>query len=111
MCRSTSGRAWRLRARGLPGKPRGFSTAKGCSDRKKRHPQKGLASMRKIGSLGLTIGASIVAVSAVSLIFLAFAADRSGQVGEQVAGDGQPPIPDPPDWNWDVRPILSQTCS
>jgi hypothetical protein len=66
--------------------------------------------MRKIGSLGLTIGASIVAVSAVSFIFLAFAADKSGQVAEQVADAGSAPIPDRPDWNWDVRPILSQNC-
>ena len=41
--------------------------------------------MRKIGSLGLTIGASVVAVSASAFIFLAFAADKSGQVAEKVA--------------------------
>src|SRR5215467_12781240 len=66
--------------------------------------------MRKIGSLGLTFGASVVAVSAVSFIFLAFAADKSSQVAEEVAGAGSAPIPDRPDWNWDVRPILSQNC-
>ncbi len=66
--------------------------------------------MRKIGSLGLTIGASIVAVSAGAFAFLAFANDKSGQVAEEVANAGSAPIPDRPDWNWDVRPILSQNC-
>jgi hypothetical protein len=66
--------------------------------------------MRKIGSLGLTIGASIVAVSAGAFAFLAFASDKSGQVAEEVANAGSVPIPDRPDWNWDVRPILSQNC-
>jgi Protein of unknown function (DUF1549)/Planctomycete cytochrome C len=69
----------------------------------------GLASMRKIGSLGLTIGASIVAVSAGTFI-LAFAYGKSGQMAEGVANAGSAPIPDRPDWNWDVRPILSQNC-
>ena len=54
--------------------------------------------MRKIGSLGLMIGASIVAVSAGSFIFLAFAADKSGQMAEQVADAGSAPILDRPDW-------------
>src|SRR6266566_1673512 len=73
--------------------------------------------MRKIGSLGLTIGArgltigaSIVAVSAGTFIFLAFAHDKSGQVAEDVANAGSARIPDRPDWNWDVRPILAQNC-
>jgi Protein of unknown function (DUF1553)/Protein of unknown function (DUF1549)/Planctomycete cytochrome C/Concanavalin A-like lectin/glucanases superfamily len=66
--------------------------------------------MRKIGSLGLTIGASIVVVSAGTFIFLAFAHDKSGQVAEAVADAGSARIPDRPDWNWDVRPILSQNC-
>jgi Planctomycete cytochrome C len=66
--------------------------------------------MRKIGSLGLTIGASIAAVSAGSFIFLASANDKSGQVVEGAANAGSAPIPDRPDWNWDVRPMLSQNC-
>jgi Protein of unknown function (DUF1553)/Protein of unknown function (DUF1549)/Planctomycete cytochrome C/Concanavalin A-like lectin/glucanases superfamily len=66
--------------------------------------------MRKTGSLGLTIGASIVAVSAGTFIFLASANDKSGQAAEAVANAGSAPIPDRPDWNWDVRPILSQNC-
>jgi Protein of unknown function (DUF1549)/Planctomycete cytochrome C len=65
--------------------------------------------MRKIGSLGLTIGASIVAVSAGTFI-LAFAYGKSGQMAEGMANAGSAPIPDRPDWNWDVRPILSQNC-
>ena len=63
--------------------------------------------MRKIGSLGVTIGASVLAVSAGAFAFLAFANDKSGQ---DVANGGSVPIPDRPDWNWDVRPILSQNC-
>jgi hypothetical protein len=66
--------------------------------------------MRKIGSLGLTIGASIVAVSAGTFIFVALAHDKSGQMAEEVANAGSAAIPDRPDWNWDVRPILSQNC-
>ena len=66
--------------------------------------------MRKIGSLGLTIGASIIAVSAGTFVFLAFANDKSGQAAAEVANAGSVPIPDRPDWNWDVRPILSQNC-
>src|SRR5215472_1749041 len=66
--------------------------------------------MRKIGSLGLTIGATIVAMSAGTFVFLAVANDKSGQVAEEVASAGRAPIPDRPDWNWDVRPILSQNC-
>jgi Planctomycete cytochrome C len=66
--------------------------------------------MRKIGSLGLTIGASIVAVSAGTFIFVALAYDKSGQMAEEVANAGSAAIPDRPDWNWDVRPILSQNC-
>src|SRR6266849_8811634 len=67
---------------------------------------KGLASMRKIGSSSLAIGASIVAVTAGILL----AHEKSGQVADKVADAGSAPIPDRPDWNWDVRPILSQNC-
>src|SRR3569623_3754785 len=49
------------------------------------------------------IGASIVAVSAGILV--ACAHDMGGQVA-----DASQAIPDHPDWNWDVRPILSQNC-
>src|SRR5215475_2709473 len=66
--------------------------------------------MRKIGSLGLTIGASIVAVSAGAFAFLAFANDKSSQMTEEVANAGSAAIPDRPDWNWDGRAILSQNC-
>jgi hypothetical protein len=52
----------------------------------------------------LMIGASIVAVTAGILV--ACAHDKGGQVAEA----GMAPIPDRPDWNWDVRPILSQNC-
>ena len=67
--------------------------------------------MRKIGSLSLTVGASIVAVTAG--IFLVYARDKSQVVGKaatEAADAGSVPIPDRPDWNWDVRPILSQNC-
>jgi len=68
--------------------------------------------MRKIGSSSLTIGASIIAVTAG--ILLVSAHDQSGQVTDKVANNapeaGSAPIPDHPDWNWDVRPILSQNC-
>jgi cytochrome c553 len=64
--------------------------------------------MRKIGSLSLTIGATFVAATVG--ILLAFAHDESGQVGKEVADAGSATIPDRPDWNWDVRPILSQNC-
>jgi hypothetical protein len=64
--------------------------------------------MRKIGSLGLTIGASIVAAGAGISVFLAVA-NGSRQAAAEVAA-GSAPIPDRPDWNWDVRPILSQNC-
>src|SRR6266849_6381684 len=67
---------------------------------------KGLASMRKIGSSSLAIGASIVAVTAGILL----AHEKSGQVADKVADAGSAPIPDRPDWNWDVRPILAQNC-
>ena len=66
--------------------------------------------MRRIGFLGLTIGASIIAVSAGTSIFLAFADDKSGQVAKEVTDAGSAPLLDRPDWNWDVRPILSQNC-
>jgi hypothetical protein len=57
----------------------------------------------RIGSLGLVVGASVVAVTAG--ILMACAHDKGGQVAD--AGQA---IPDRPDWNWDVRPILSQNC-
>src|SRR5215467_11416224 len=64
--------------------------------------------MRKIGSSSLTIGASIIAVTAG--ILLVSARDQSGQVANNAPEAGSGPIPDRPDWNWDVRPILSQNC-
>ena len=64
--------------------------------------------MSKIGSLSLAIGASVVAVSAG--ILLAYAHDKRGQVASQAADAGSALIPERPDWNWDVRPILSQNC-
>src|SRR5260370_42361695 len=72
--------------------------------------------MRKIDSLSLTVGASIVAVTGG--IFLVHAHDKSqvgksqvvGKVATEVADAGGVPIPHRPDWNWDVRPILSQNC-
>jgi hypothetical protein len=51
----------------------------------------------------LMIGASVVAVTAGILV--ACAHDKGGQVA-----DASQAIPDRPDWNWDVRPILSQNC-
>jgi hypothetical protein len=51
----------------------------------------------------LMIGASVVAVTAG--ILAACAHDKGGQVA-----DASQAIPDRPDWNWDVRPILSQNC-
>ena len=51
----------------------------------------------------LMIGASIVAVTAGVLV--ACAHDKGGQVA-----DASQAIPDRPDWNWDVRPVLSQNC-
>ena len=59
--------------------------------------------MRKFGTSGLMIGASVVAVAAGVLV--ACAHDKTGQVAEASQA-----IPDRPDWNWDVRPILSQNC-
>jgi len=59
--------------------------------------------MRKFGSSGLMIGASVVAVAAGILV--ACAHDKGGQVAEASQA-----IPERPDWNWDVRPILSQNC-
>jgi len=53
--------------------------------------------------LSLVIGASVVAVSAG--ILAACAHDKVGQVA-----DASQAIPDRPDWNWDVRPILSTNC-
>jgi hypothetical protein len=61
--------------------------------------------MRRIGSPGLMIGASVVVVAAAAGILAACAHDKGGQVAV-----GGAPIPDRPDWNWDVRPILSQNC-
>ena len=52
----------------------------------------------------LMIGASVVAVSAGILV--ACAHDKGGQLADA----GGQVIPDRPDWNWDVRPILSQNC-
>jgi hypothetical protein len=49
------------------------------------------------------IGASVVAVAAGVLV--ACAHDKGGQVAESSQA-----IPDRPDWNWDVRPVLSQNC-
>ena len=65
--------------------------------------------MRKIGSLGLTVGASIVAISAGTFVFLAFSDGKSGRAAEKAANAASA-IPDRPDWNWDVRPLLSQNC-
>src|SRR6266481_2652209 len=86
---------------------------KGFSIGKKGCPSgKGLASMRKIGFSTLTIGASIVAATAG--VLLAGPHDKSGQVAKEaakeVADAGSAAIPDRPDWNWDVRPILAQNC-
>ncbi|MDB5458579.1 MAG: hypothetical protein JWO72_320 [Caulobacteraceae bacterium] len=60
--------------------------------------------MRKIGSSSLMIGASVAAMAVGILV--ACAHDKGGQVADA----GGAPIPDRPDWNWDVRPILSQNC-
>src|SRR5262249_20483967 len=66
----------------------------------------------KIGSSSLMIGASVVALTAGLL--LAFGPGNGGQAAGTSAGkladEGGPPIPERPDWNWDVRPILSQNC-
>jgi hypothetical protein len=54
--------------------------------------------MRKIGSLSLTVGASIVAVTGG--IFLVYANHKSQIVGQVVGKVGTAPIPDRPDRNW-----------
>ncbi len=56
--------------------------------------------MRKIGSSSLMIGAGVAAMAVGILV--ACAHDKGGQVADA----GGAPIPDRPDWNWDVRPIL-----
>src|SRR5260370_26624846 len=71
------------------------------------HSERGLTSMRKIGSLSLTAGASIVAVTGG--VFLVYAHDKSqvdksqvvGKVATEAADAGSVRIPDRPDWNWD----------
>jgi hypothetical protein len=59
--------------------------------------------MAQVNRFCLLIGASVVAVSAGILV--ACAHDKGGQVA-----DASQAIPDRPDWNWDVRPILSTNC-
>ena len=59
--------------------------------------------MRQLNRAKLLIGASGLAVALGLLV--ACAHDKSGQVV-----DASQAIPDRPDWNWDVRPILSQNC-
>ena len=61
----------------------------------------------KIGSSHLLIGASIIAVTA-GILFAR--AHDNGQMSNGAADAGTIAIPDRPDWNWDVRPILSQNC-
>jgi len=68
--------------------------------------------MHKIGSLTLTVGASIVAVTGG--IFLVYANDKSqvvGKVATEAADAGSVRIPDRPDWNWDVRRSCRRTAS
>src|SRR4051812_36235145 len=60
--------------------------------------------MAKMSALSLAAGASILAVTAGILV--ACASDRTGKAADA----GFAAIPDRPDWNWDVRPILSQNC-
>src|SRR5215831_7099616 len=76
---------------------KGFSTAKMLVHR-------GLTSMRKTSSSSPAIGAGIVAVTAG--ILLVGSHDMSGQgaseIANEVADAGSAPIPDRPDWNWDV---------
>jgi hypothetical protein len=59
--------------------------------------------MPKSPPLSLIVGASVVAVAAGVLVACATDKDR------QVADAGMD-VPERPDWNWDVRPILSQNC-
>jgi hypothetical protein len=61
--------------------------------------------MAKVGPLNLLSG---VAITAIALgILAACAHDKGGQTAD---ASGATPIPDRPDWNWDVRPVLSQNC-
>ena len=58
--------------------------------------------MKKIPTLGLFAGGVAVAVG----IFMVLGDSRA----PRAAMAGGTAIPDHPDWNWDVRPILSQNC-
>src|SRR5262245_16294987 len=107
--RSSSERQVFFRTTSLPRNDSSSSERK-VSRQENSSSRKGWASMRKIGSLGLTIGASIVAVSAATFILLVSAHDTSGLSAEEVARAGGASVPDRPDWNWDVRPILSENC-
>jgi hypothetical protein len=60
--------------------------------------------MAKVGPLNLMSGAAIAAIALGVLV--ACAHDKAGQTAQT----GAAPIPDRPDWNWDVRPVLSQNC-
>jgi hypothetical protein len=59
--------------------------------------------MARISPLSLMVGAGVAAIAAGLLV--ACAHDKVGQVA-----DASQAVPDRPDWNWDVRPILSQNC-
>ena len=61
--------------------------------------------MRKIGQSGLMVGVILTAMTAGILVFAV-----NGRAGPAVSEANAVPIPDRPDWNWDVAPILSQNC-
>jgi hypothetical protein len=60
--------------------------------------------MAKTPPLSLIVGASVVAITAGILVAC------TTDTPTKMADAGMAPIPDRPDWNWDVRPILSQNC-
>lgn len=64
--------------------------------------------MPKIRSSHLIIGAGVAALTASLLP--AFGPGNSGAAADRAAHAEGPPLPDQPDWNWDIRPILSQNC-
>src|SRR3569833_1911314 len=61
-----------------------------------------MGKMRVWGLAALAVGGTISAVAVLN----ARGADPQSTAIEEASKN----VPDRPDWNWDVRPILSQNC-
>src|SRR5689334_19695858 len=86
----------------------GYASVRGREDR--RHAPTLLWSTRPRGKVVTKLSSLSLVAGGALMIGMFLVLGLGHESAPRVVAPGTAPIPERPDWNWDVRPILSQNC-